>query len=110
MANGSGNGILASIGGFILGLPTGVQVATAVGLTFLAGWRIKDGVDDFRTLPARVGAVEQMDYQQQIELNEVKIQTHQLGDSITMVSQKLDRVICLQEAQAGRHGYEQCAR
>lgn len=109
------------LGATLTALPGWAQV---IGAVLLIGGMAVTGyvtTEDIRETPERVDTVEQelSDYKQ--ELSDYKMNLgHQISilsldirdnaETIQRLERKVDLVICMQEAQAGEHGYEQCAR
>lgn len=95
-------------------LPQWAQVASILGAVFLAGGGTALATADLTGLAPRVDALETFRVQQDslhagIDRTIARIQLDARTDR-ERIEAKIDRVICLQEAQAGEHGYEQCAR
>ena len=113
MANANG-GLLAVIAAGLAGLPGWAQVtaaAVAIGGGTVGVYRI---TEPFHSLPERVQAIEDADAAALMlvghETALMNLRVVAILDSLGKLSGRVDLVICLQEAQAGQHGYEQCAR
>lgn len=104
----------AALAATLTALPGWAQV---IGAVLLIGGMAVTGyvtTEDIRETPERVDTIEQElnDYKMNLghQISILSLDVRDNAETIRRLERKVDRVICLQEAQAGEHGYEQCAR
>lgn len=115
MTTGAEHGTLAALAlGWLGKLPQWAQVAALVAAIFTAGGGVALAAVNFRGLPSRVVALEAQSLQNDsmhVALD-TRVNAIERGAAIdrARIESKIDRVICLQEAAAGRREYASCAR
>jgi hypothetical protein len=109
MADGNGN-VWAAVGAAFLTLPSWAQVGAvvlAIGGGAVGAYTV---TEEIRELPDRVAELEER-FADDRELDmQMAHQISILSLRIEDLSERVDLVVCLQEAASGYHGYEQCAR
>jgi hypothetical protein len=112
--NGGHATVWGAIGGAFLALPGWGQILAVVAAIGGAGAAAYASTDEYRELPARVASIEEEQSLQLMavghEISLLSLRVHDNTDAIDDLSKRVDRMICLQEAAAGQHGYEQCVR
>lgn len=95
-------------------LPQWAQIVSILTAVFLAGGGSALAFTELTTLGPRVEQLERDDMVNDSLHNNLNMRIEFIESSSrldrTRIEAKIDRLICLQEAQAGQHGYEQCVR
>jgi len=100
MANGTGSflGILGT-------LPLWAQVAGVLGAVAVGGGLIINKVTTIETDHAEIGMrVDSLD----IGVNGLEERVEMVQTTVDDVDDKVDRLLCIGEAERGEHSYEQC--
>ena len=114
MANGDHGSILTAAGAVFTSLPGWGQVLAIIAMIAGVGAGASRATEDIRAVPERVTEIEerQRASTQTLghEISNLSMQVHKNTDSLGNLSERIDLMICLQEASLGEHPYESCAR